>query len=226
MPGAEWTSAVAAVLDGEDVVRGTAFFVGPDAALTCVHVLDAVTTGPPRLKRVGSPQAEAVVESDRDEEHDLALLRLTAAPADARWLPLGPAGDLTGRDVSSHGFPRDKSLATFPEGYPLSSRVTGPVTVHWQGVNRHVFVLDKAAAGKGMSGAPAIDPDTHAVLGVLRFADKSSGDAYAIPAVEATRASPGLATWAERPRPGCAGLAASSDPIAAGGWETFGPSRL
>ena len=76
MNGSDWTHAIAAVIDSKGVVRGTAFFVGPDVALTCDHVLAAAGDGPISLRPVGSTDPEKVIGDDRDAELDLALVRV------------------------------------------------------------------------------------------------------------------------------------------------------
>ena len=81
----DWNRAVAAVTDDAGKVWGTAFFVGPDLAVTCDHVLALRGAGPVRLRSVGSGVDDVVRDLDRSAEDDLALLRVDARPGDRSW---------------------------------------------------------------------------------------------------------------------------------------------
>src|SRR5882757_7852810 len=100
MTGQTWLRAIAAVVDGEGVTRGTAFFVGSDVALTCAHVLDAAGKSPVSLKSVGESVAEKVIGAERDEVLDLALVRVLPRP-DRTWLPLSRDAAAPGREIRS-----------------------------------------------------------------------------------------------------------------------------
>ena len=83
MPGEAWRRAVAAVVDivdGKEKVRGTAFFVGPDVALTCQHVVKLGEGRPLWLRTVGSTDTDRVLEADADDERDIAVLRVRTQP--------------------------------------------------------------------------------------------------------------------------------------------------
>jgi hypothetical protein len=224
VPGASWTSAVAAVIDSGDVVRGTAFFVGKDVAITCLHVLDAAGDGPIRLRRVGSRTVAAVVDRDVDPALDLALVRIAAADH-GESLVLSTDKAVDGVEVYSYGFPRNRPISRFPEGYPMEPAVlTGLTTVNWKGRPTQAFVLAGADVAQGMSGAPAVARRTDAVVGVLRFAERDSDTAYAVPA-EAVRVRwPGLPPDAQTSVPTFSELTGRVNPVASTAWETFDPS--
>jgi hypothetical protein len=116
MLDATWKSAVAAVVDGRGVVRGTAFFVGDDVALTCAHVLEAAGSGSVTLRRIGSSGSLDVLASDVDEGLDLALVG-------CRPRPPNPAGG--GRPVEGGGRAGVARLPGRSPGRPVPARVPG-----------------------------------------------------------------------------------------------------
>ena len=188
-----WTGAVAAVIDQKDIVRGTAFLVGADVALTCHHVV-AAAAGPLRLRVIGSTTTEEVVEQDVADGIDLALLRVPAQHS-RRWLRLNPAEVPIGSRIQSRGYPRDHSIARYPDGFPLDpTEVTGPITLNWNGRPVSLLVLAGATAVNGMSGAPAVEAQSGHVVGILRFSETDSQRALAIPAAHAVRHWPHLMT--------------------------------
>lgn len=204
MPEQNWERAIAAVIDGDGVVRGTAFFVGIDVALTCDHVLAAASKGPVSLKPVGATVTEAIIGEDRDEDLDLALVRVPGRP-NRTWLALSSERAMIGRDIFSRGFPRDRLPSRYPDGFPMDpSRVSGDVTLVWHGQPVQMLVLD-ADVQRGMSGAPAVDLETDAVVGILRFREGEK-HALAIPTNAATRRWPGLL---EQPAPSFLDLTAA-----------------
>jgi tetratricopeptide (TPR) repeat protein len=228
VPYPEWTRALAAVVDGKGIVRGTAFFVGPDAALTCAHVLDAAGHGPIALRTVGTGVEVKVIGCDSDAEIDLALLRV---PADAgrKWLRFGFDADLTGLKVISHGFRRDHSVAEYPDGYPMHpAQVAGATTRVWRGQPVFFYVLVDAEAPQGMSGAPAIDAATETVVGILRLATVEGTEVFAVPAQAAAGRWPRLAADPLDGAPTFAELtdAAIPEALAATAWGEFDPTAL
>ena len=157
MNGSDWTHAIAAVIDSKGVVRGTAFFVGPDVALTCDHVLAAAGDGPISLRPVGSTDPEKVIGDDRDAELDLALVRVPSRAERTRLtLSLDRMGP--GSRVYSRGFPRDHDSLKYPDGFPMDpARISGETILIWRGQPVEMLVLVDADVQKGLSGAPAID---------------------------------------------------------------------
>src|SRR4051794_1841679 len=195
-----WARAVAAVVDGSGAVRGTAFFIGSDVALTCRHVMTAAIKQPIRLKPSYSSVSEQIIEEDYDEELDVSLLRVPTRPGRA-WLELDPTPVMENTPVTSHGYPRDRDLLKFPDGYPLEpSRVSGKTTLVWRGQSLNLLVLSGAEVSKGMSGAPALDVDRQVAFGILRLSERAKEAAYAIPAASLMRRWPKM-----RDRPGSEG---------------------
>ena len=225
MIGQTWERAIAAVIDGEDVTRGTAFFVGDDVALTCAHVLAAAAGPHVSLKPVGGSIAEKVIGYELDEDLDLALVRVLPRP-DRTWLAL--SSDEAARDhrIRSRGFPRDHPFRLYPDGFPMDpARISGEITLAWRGQPVPMLVLD-VGAEKGMSGAPAVDAETNAVIGVLRFREGDS-HALAIPARAAMRRWPELPTSHEQPARSFADITpAIPSALAATAWGDFDPARL
>ena len=225
MPERTWENAIAAVIDGDGVTRGTAFFVGSDVALTCDHVLSAASRLPVTLKSVGEDITEEVIETDRDEELDLALIRVSPRP-ERKWLALSTPGKALDHRIRSRGFPLDHPSAKYPNGFPMDpARVSGETTLSWHGQLVQLLVINEGVK-KGMSGAPAVDADTDAVIGVLRFRE-GEDHAFAIPTNVAMRRWPGLATSLGQPVRSYSDLAPAVPlALARTAWKEFDPARL
>ena len=218
----EWRQAIAAVVDADDVIRGTAFFVGTDAALTCQHVLSAARGGRVRLRPVDS-QIDLDVEShDSFEEQDLVLLRVGPGTA-PRPLTLRDERAEPGDDVGSFGFPYTK-LKEHPDGYPLSSaKVSGSTKVQWQNNLIPVLIVAGVEADQGMSGAPLVDLHRGDVVGILRLSNLKDRTAHAVPAEMATERWPGLRSAAPQ---SFEELIGSPDWLAWTKWAEFDPARF
>lgn len=227
MPEPDWTRAIVAVIDGKGIVRGTAFFVGPDVALTCHHVLSAASDAPVTLRSVGSSVAEAMIGEDCDEELDIALVRLPWK-AERAWLTLSPGMAMIGRSVHSRGFPRDHDLAKYPDGFPMDpARVSGDTTLVWRGQSVQMLVLVDADVQRGMSGAPAVDAENNAVVGILRFSEEGRERALAVPAGVVTRRWPRLPTNPSQPARSFAELTqAVPEALAKTSWGEFDPAKF
>lgn len=221
----EWTRAIAAVIDGRGVVRGTAFFVGPDVALTCHHVLTAASMKPLTLRQVGSFNAETVIGEDCDEELDLALVRVPSR-ADRSRATLSPGMAMIGHSIYSRGFPRDYDLLKYPDGFPMDpARISGLTTLVWRGQPIRMLVLVDADVQKGMSGAPAVDIADNSVVGILRFSEEGKERALAVPAEVATRRWPRLALGPDQPAQSFEDLTrAFPETLARSVWDQFDPS--
>lgn len=225
MNGSDWTHAIAAVIDSKGVVRGTAFFVGPDVALTCDHVLAAAGDGPISLKQVGSSEPEQVIGKDRDSELDLALVRVPSR-ADRTQLTLSLDRIAAGSRVYSRGFPRDHDSVKYPNGFPMDpARISGETTLIWRGQPVEMLVLVDTDIQKGLSGAPAIDMERHSVVGILRFSEDRGQRALAVPAAAAIRRWPGLPTAPGQAVPSFNELVDTvAERLASSAWEKFDPA--
>lgn len=222
----EWQQAVAAVLDSGGIVRGTAFFVGPDLAVTCAHVVRAAGVGSLSLRAFGSGADEPVIDTDLDSELDLALLRVKSRPG-RPVLRLDPDLHTTGLEIISFGFPRDR-LRSYPDGYPMKpARISGPTRVRWWDRLVDALVLVDADVGHGMSGAPAVDGASRGVIGVLRFAEQGTERALAIPSATAVHRWPKLLPVADQPVPSFADVSRTvPESMARSAWDEFRPNAL
>jgi Trypsin-like peptidase domain len=224
----DWKHAIAAVIDGKNVIRGTAFFVGPDVALTCNHVLVAASEGPIYLKSVGSTGKEKVLAQDCDEELDLALVQVASKP-DRKKLALRHDTPSVGSRLYSYGFPRNRKPADFPDGFPMKpAEVSGQTTLLWRGQPVELLVLVGADATSGMSGAPALYEESDTVAGILRFIEGGQQNVFAIPAATAVKRWPGLLTEPGRLAPSFTELTALviAESLASTAWNEFDPALL
>jgi hypothetical protein len=223
--GLDWNRSVAAVIDAANIVRGTAFFVGDDVAMTCQHVLAAAADGPVRLRRYGSDEDEKVLACDADVGLDLALVRVSPKSESAR-LVIGTETPGTGQQVVSHGFPRDHPLTTWPNGIPLDkAEITGPTIINWQGRPVDQLALFGSGFMEGFSGAPAVDEKSGKVVGVLTKLE-SNERAYAIPAKVARLRWPELPTEATAAESRFEDITRVLDAVAPVAWDTFDPAGL
>jgi tetratricopeptide (TPR) repeat protein len=231
MSAEEWRRAVAAVLDevdGKEKVRGTAFFIGPDVALTCRHVVEMAKERPLRLRTVGSPNAERVLEVDVDEERDLALLRVRTRK-DREIVRLDPLRPTLGRRVCSYGFPYDL-LAKYPEGYGTDPVALGPsTTLKFKDHESPMLVLTGKNLARGMSGGPVLDVEDGAVVGLLRITDQKTTDTMAIPAATVVERWDGVFAGPDGPPPAYAALTGRRpvpEAMAESAWVEFNPNAL
>lgn len=231
MSAERWRRAVAAVVDvvdGRERVRGTAFFVGPDVALTCHHVIRSAEGRTVRLRTVGSPGAEVVLDVDPDEERDLALLRVRNR-TDRETVRLDPEHPTLGREVSSYGFPHDL-LARYPEGYPMDPvRPGGTTTLKFKGRESPMLVLPRKNQSRGMSGAPVRDVETGVVVGLLRITDQQTNDTMAIPAATVVERWPAAVVGPDGASPTYAVLTGRRpvpEAMAESAWAEFDPDAL
>jgi hypothetical protein len=225
VPELEWVTSIAAVVDAEDIVRGTAFFVGDDVAMTCQHVLAAGGDGHMRLRRYGSEELEDVLASDPDVGLDLALVRVSPKAGSCR-LALATQPSPVGQKIISHGFPRDHPIAVWPNGIPLDkAAITGPTIINWRGQPVDQLTLFGSGFQEGFSGAPAVDAQTGQVVGILTRLE-STERAYAIPAKVARLRWPSLPTGVTTTGTLFAELTKVLDAVAPSAWEAFDPSRL
>jgi hypothetical protein len=231
MPGEAWRRAVAAVVDivdGKEKVRGTAFFVGPDVALTCQHVVKLGEGRPLWLRTVGSTDTDRVLEADADDERDIAVLRVRTRP-DREIVRLDPLQVTLGRQVCSYGFPHDL-LTKYPEGYGMDPVALGPsTTLKFRNRESTVLVLPGKNLPRGMSGGPVLDVEAGAVVGLLRITDQKTTDTMAIPAATVVERWAGVVTGPDGAPPTFAVLT-GRDPVPEAmldsAWERFDPDAL
>lgn len=163
-------------------VRGTAFLVDPEHALTALHcVADrrAATLMPYaeiRLDFAGHGTTATVVPDCADARADFALLRLATPPPGVRPLPVAELlqqslDEAPETDWRTLGFPDAK-----PDGIEVVGRVRSAEAAV-EGVAALQLFSEEAAAGtgaplSGLSGAPVIVDG--AVVGLLRWATLDS----------------------------------------------------
>lgn len=225
MPAQDWVQAVAAVIDRQGVVRGTAFFVGQDVALTCQHVLAAAgQDGAAELRTSGSQDSESIIEYDSDVDLDMALIRVPLR-VDRHWLSLKTEIDLSSKSIHSHGFPWDHQRG-YPDGFPMDpATVSGHTTLIWGGQPVKLLVLTGSRVQKGMSGAPAVvERENNSVVGILRFSERGDARALAIPTEVVTRRWPGLLVDRENKAPSYSELTHTTpEALALTAWKEFDP---
>ncbi|MGC0331842.1 WD40 repeat protein/energy-coupling factor transporter ATP-binding protein EcfA2 [Streptomyces sp. SAI-170] len=206
-PGEGLTSdllaAVAQVLAPDGRVAGTGFLVAEGVLVTCAHVVEAAGGGPgtsavlsfPHVtgadRVAGTVPAELWRSSDAE---DVAFVRLTAAPAGARVLPLGSAEGCRGHEVRSYGFPT-QARAEGHYGYGEA----GDVLPASEGRGAQLQLTDANDLTTGFSGGPVLDDVTGLVIGMLTEItapdayERGLGIAYATPAQVLRDILPGLA---------------------------------
>lgn len=169
-------------------VRGTAFLIDPQHALTALHVVGDRRARPPQLYSgvqldfSGHVTAATVVAGGYDPDSDWALLRLQTPPGDANGSPLAalPLAELAEAELQQ-AEQEGASLAFRSRGFPDANPddgldVGGQVRTtlgQVDGVRALQLFSHEAAAGtgapvSGLSGAPVwVDG---AVVGLLRTA--------------------------------------------------------
>ncbi len=217
----DWADAIAAVVDANGDIYGTAFFVGSDVALTVLDVVVAAGETSGKLIPAGASTGEGIVDVDRDEAVGLALLRVESNPG-RRWVALSDQQAVAGHDIFSRGFLLGYPPSRYPDGFPMTpARVSGEPKRVGRDQPVHMLALD-AALRPGMSGAPAVDADTNAVIGVLLT---SESEAFAVLAEEVRRCWPGLPTATGGPVPTFADVGTPAS-VTQGGWDEFDPGSL
>ncbi|MFG2987400.1 trypsin-like serine peptidase [Streptomyces sp. NPDC048258] len=115
-------AAVVQVLRPDGGVAGVGFLVADGVVVTCAHVVEAAGGGPETVVQLAFPHVRGAdrVEGSvtghlwrASEDEDVAFIRLSRMPADARTLPLGSAEECRGHHVRSFGFPAQAP----PEGH-------------------------------------------------------------------------------------------------------------
>lgn len=169
-------------------VRGTAFLIDPQHALTALHVVGDRRARPPalysgvQLDFNGHLTAATVVPGAYDADADFALLRLQTPPCDAAGRPVPPLPlDELGEDELQLLEQAGRALTFRSRGFPDANPddgldVGGQVRTtlgQVSGVRAMQLFSSEAAAGSGapvsgLSGAPVLCAG--AVVGLLRTA--------------------------------------------------------
>ncbi|MGW1171581.1 nSTAND1 domain-containing NTPase [Streptomyces sp. NPDC002550] len=164
-------SAVAQVVGPDDQVVGAGFLVADDILVTCAHVIQAAGSGPGATARMvfphagGAPEVEGLVLEEAwraSEDDDVAVVRLTSAPAGMSAVRLGSAEGCRGHQVRSFGFP-----AQAPPGGQFGFGVTGDLLPASEGRGMHLQLTAANDLTTGFSGAPVLDEVTGLVIGML-----------------------------------------------------------
>lgn len=189
-------------------MRGTGFVVGDGRLVaTNSHVIPEITDqdGLMILARQGTEVRPYPVQLvTRDDEHDLALLRIAGPPLPV--LTLGNSDAVReGQPIAFSGFPIGGALGFSPVTHrgiissitPIAIPIGNAQQLKDRSIRRlrsgtfPIFQLD-GTAYPGNSGGPLFDPDSGEVLGIINMVfikstkeamlEKPSGISYAIPA--------------------------------------------
>ncbi|GAB2671455.1 hypothetical protein GCM10027271_34950 [Saccharopolyspora gloriosae] len=164
-------SALVRLRDGRRVL-GAGFLIAPGIAATCAHVIgDAAPTADFPL--LGS-DGHGVEVLERDDERDVAILRVTAPPAGALPVPARVSGE-----VRDHRF----RTIGFPTGHDDGMWVTGRL-VGAQGAGRIQMAQDTGHwhIEPGFSGAPVWDDELAGVVGmVVTTTARNAATAHLVP---------------------------------------------
>lgn len=188
-------AAVVQVLDAAGAASGAGFLVADDVMVTCAHVVAAVGSGPGEAVRLkfphlpGTPQLEGEVLTEpwrAPEGQDIALVRLTRAPAGAAALPLGSAEGCRGHRVHSFGYPAQAPVGGH-HGYGTAGDLLPPGAGDSGSADGLLQLRDANDLTTGFSGAPVMDERTGLVIGMVTAIatpdahQKGMGIAYATP---------------------------------------------
>ncbi|MER6993529.1 trypsin-like peptidase domain-containing protein [Saccharopolyspora hirsuta] len=143
---------------------GAGFLVAPDVVATCAHVVDAgLVADFPFLSSLD----HAVEVLERDDELDIAILRLTDPPPGALPAPARISGEVRDHRFRTFGFPHD-----MPDGIWVTGRLLGA-----EGSGRIQMAVDPDhwRIEPGFSGAPVWDEELAGVVGMVVTASVRSG---------------------------------------------------
>ncbi|WP_243787703.1 serine protease [Saccharopolyspora gloriosae] len=164
-------SALVRLRDGRRVL-GAGFLIAPGVVATCVHVIgDAEPMADFPL--LGS-QGHAVEVLERDDELDVAILRLAEPPSGALPVPARINGEVRDHRFRTVGFPAD-----LPEGVWVTGRLIGA-----QGRGRIQMAQDTGhwQIEPGFSGAPVWDEELAGVVGmVVTTTARNAATAHLVP---------------------------------------------
>lgn len=153
-------------------VLGAGFLVAPDVIATCAHVVGGATPVAdfPLLRS----RDHAVEVLSRDDDLDVAILRLADAPPGALPVPARITGDVRDHRFRTFGFPHD-----MPDGIWVTGRLVGA-----QGAGRIQMAVDPDhwRIERGFSGAPVWDEELRGVVGmVATTSPRSETTAHLVP---------------------------------------------
>lgn len=203
--------ALLRVHDGQSRTAGAAFWVSPDEAITCAHVVcralglpDDTAEAPTGTVRVEAPLAgggplEASVARwvplGSGTGDDLAVLRVSA-PSGSAPLRLVPVGDPWGHTVHTLGFPPGNDGGVFADG-----TLRGEQGNRWVQINNAQF--EGHPIEVGFSGAPVWDETAGRVIGLVVAADAApkNRSAYMVPALVVAEHWPDLVSTGRGPCP-------------------------
>jgi WD40 repeat protein len=146
-------------------ILGAGFLVAPDVIATCAHVIDGETPVAdfPMLRS----HDHAVDVLERDDELDVAILRLADPPRGALPVPARITGGVRDHRFRTFGFPHD-----LPDGIWVTGRLVGA-----QGAGRIQMAQDPDhwRIEPGFSGAPVWDEELAGVVGMVATVTARSG---------------------------------------------------
>ncbi|HAD07507.1 MAG TPA: hypothetical protein DCE76_10165 [Anaerolineaceae bacterium] len=176
-------SILVQVLDPRGVTVGAGFFLAPDLAVTCAHVVKRAKSAvgqPVEIELFANRQrvtAQVLFEGwSPSDQDDVAFLRVPVVPPMAQPLTLGFSAGRLGHDYAALGFPDDRNYLA----YWVLGKLTEPVPA--AGTRRPVLQFQGGEIEKGMSGAPVLDLRSNQIVGmVCEFKDRSrSRTAYGV----------------------------------------------
>lgn len=168
------------VLDGEGVLRGTAFAVLTDAVITCDHVVAGVADI--RLQTVTGADLGGVTSVQAVPEMDLAVL---THEGERSPLAVAPRAGATGPRYWAKGFHRTGPAIV--AAFPLQGAIVGTTDVRYSTGTRdyeirQAVVLRDDVIAEALSGAPVLDPETGAVIAVVNARlDGQTAGGFAVP---------------------------------------------
>ncbi|MFT7475307.1 MAG: serine protease Do [Verrucomicrobiales bacterium] len=172
--------------------QGTAFLTSEDTAYTAWHVVqDAAQIA----LQIGGESIEASVIG-RDEDLDVAILRLATPVADATVLPIAIAEPRVGEQVAAMGHPRGLPLA-LTVGRVTSMNGDFDFGGSGDAIVQNLIQTD-AVVAPGSSGGPLINRRGE-VIGIVILKDIAAEGLMYASNVDGVRAS--LAGWNVNPEP-------------------------
>ncbi|MCX2732638.1 serine protease [Saccharopolyspora sp. NFXS83] len=163
-------AALVRLRDGRRVL-GAGFLIAPGVVATCAHVIgDAEPIADFPL--LGS-HGHAVEVLERDDELDVAILRLAEPPTGALPVPARINGDVRDHRFRTFGFPAAESDGVWVTGRLVGAQSRGRIqmaqdTGHWQ-------------IEPGFSGAPVWDEELAGVVGMVVTTARNAATAHLVP---------------------------------------------
>ncbi len=200
-----------AIRDVAGMPVGVAFLVASDIAVTCAHVVRQALGETAANEGVELLLDQPLAVEGRGRRHtarvarllpeepggagDIAILRLSEVPSDARAVRLVDADDLWGHSIRTFGFPARRDLGVWHDGRLRGRQGAGWIQVDAAGPTGYPIA-------PGFSGAPVWDDELAGVVGMVVAADTTTAPAgYVIPTKWLLDAWPDLQTVAIPPSP-------------------------